>query len=442
MRLFYRLRKAFVRTALIALANLPAHSVAVIGESEATRASIATAGGASSERANDFVIVSSDLSTDQSKFLTYGWNGFAGGQVNWLYNDTNRPPAIVATSALALQKIQTAMGKWSAVCNIQFNYAGTTSNGPSLALPVQTFDGVNVVAWAAQGTGGQTGLAGVGAGGSPIRLVEADIAVNYQFNPAVDRTLLHEVGHMLGLKHSDVQNAVLSGPPLTSYVSLNELTADDISGCQNLYGPPVATTRTISGTISNGGAVSNVTFCARPPANVVCAASNGSGAYSCTVPNGWAGTLHSPSVANNRIPPQTFTAVTASVTRNITALSGVPGCNLDVDNNGLIEPTTDGAAILRRMLGFKDAAFAGLAGTCAANTTGTAIFNATTSNYNVTGGVATRASTDGMVILRAMNGKTGTDVTNGLGLSNESGASNTGWSAIQSWLNTTCGSNF
>jgi hypothetical protein len=185
-----------------------------------------------------------------------------------------------------------------------------------------------------------------------------------------------------------------------------------------------------------------VNFCARPSTGVTCTASNASGFYSCTVPNGWSGTVHSPSVSGNRIPPQTFSNVTAATTRNITALSGVPSCNLDVDNNGLIEPATDGVAILRRMLGFNATAFNGLAGTCAANTTNTAIFNATTSNYNVTGGAATRPATDGLVILRAMSGKTGADVTNGLGLINESGATNTSWPAIQSWLNTTCGSGF
>ena len=198
----------------------------------------------------------------------------------------------------------------------------------------------------------------------------------------------------------------------------------------------------ISGTISNGAALAGVTFCARPSAGVSCVASDASGAYSCAVPNGWSGTLHSPSVSGNRIPPQTFSAVTSATTRNITALSGVPSCNLDVDNNGLIEPLTDGVAIVRRMMGFTASALDGLAGACAANTTGAAIFNATSSNYNVTGGAATLAATDGSVIVRAMSRRTGTDVTNGLGLSGELGATNTTWPSIQSWLNNTCGSSF
>ena len=73
-----------------------------------------------------------------------------------------------------------------------------------------------------------------------------------------------------------------------------------------------------------------------------------------------------------------------------------------------------------------------------------AIFNATTpSTYNVTGGsVIPRPGTDGLVILRAMRGLTGTAVTNGLGLA-ASGATRTDWAAsLRNYINTTCGSNF
>ncbi len=205
-----------------------------------------------------------------------------------------------------------------------------------------------------------------------------------------------------------------------------------------------AATITISGTVMNGASpLSGVQFCARPSAGVVCPTpTNGSGAFSCTVPNGWSGTLHAAGPSGLRIKPLVFTTVGASLSAQNPVVQAIGSCNLDVDNNGLIEPATDGVAIIRRMLGFNAAAFGGLAGTCAANTTSAAIFNATNSNYNVTGGAATSVATDGMVILRAMNGKTNADVTNGLGLANESGATNTGWPAIQSWLNATCGGSF
>jgi hypothetical protein len=153
--------------------------------------------------------------------------------------------------------------------------------------------------------------------------------------------------------------------------------------------------------------------------------------------------LHAAGPAGFRIKPQTFTNVTTNLTNQNPVVQAVGACSLDVDNNGLIEPSTDGVAILRRMMGMGVGAFSGVAGSCAANTSASAIFAATSSNYNVTAGTSTTtAGRDGTVILRAMQGLTGTSVTNGLGLASETGAANTSWPQLQTWLNTTCGTNF
>ena len=200
-----------------------------------------------------------------------------------------------------------------------------------------------------------------------------------------------------------------------------------------------AATVAISGAVMNGGSpLSGVTFCARPSVGVTCIASSASGAYSCTVPNGWTGTLHAPGPAGLRIKPQFFSSgVSANLSSQNPVVQTIGTCNLDADNNGVIEAATDGVAILRRLLGFPSGAFSGLAGTCAANTTATAIFNATASNFNVSGGSgsAALAPKDGLAIMRAMEGRSGLDVTNGLGLA-------VNWAQIQSWLNNTCGGSF
>lgn len=390
---------------------------------------------------------------DRDKYITYlaqDIGPWATKVVHWRYNDAGRNAAIVgaATAAEALATIQAAQAKWSAVCNIQFVYDGTTTATPTPNGMLAGHDNISAIGWSTTMAAPQTGVAGVYAAGAgaPFPIVEADMLLNSSFNPNLASTALHEIGHMIGIDHSDVQNVVMSGPPLTSYVSLTTLQADDIAGCVSLYGVP--TTPTISGTITNGAnPVPGVSFCAQPSAGVTCTASNASGAYGCTVPSGWTGRLHSPMVGGNRIPAQSFTNVNSAVTRNVSASTGVPGCDLDVDNNGLFDAATDGIAIMRRMFGFSQTSFAGLAGACAANTSAAAIYAATNSSYsgggyNATGGAATLPATDGAVILRAMLGLTGTAVTSGLGLTLETGATRTSWTNIQSWLNTTCGATF
>jgi Metallo-peptidase family M12B Reprolysin-like len=238
-------------------------------------------------------------------------------------------------------------------------------------------------------------------------------------------------GDVLGVPASNVANSADTAAAL-NFVRV---------AVSNFRTPPAVT---ISGTVTNGGPVSGVTFCAKPAAGVNCSPSTGTGAYTCTVPAGWSGQLHAAGPTGFRIKPQTFPIVTTNLINRDPVVQSIGACNLDVDNNGLIEPSVDGVAILRRMMGMGAGSFGDLVGaSCAANNTATTIFNATASNYNVTAGTSTTsAARDGMVILRAMQGLTGTSVTNGLGLATESGAANTSWTQLQSWLNTTCGTNF
>lgn len=195
---------------------------------------------------NDFHVMHANHAVDSQKYLTLGWNGWSTRTVHWRYNDTNRPSSIVASSDSAVDRLQTAMAKWSAVCNVKFVYDGTTTSAPSLATGSR--DGVNVVAWGAL-PGNTTGFAYVGASavqGQTFTLDEADMIINPEYNPVLDFTLLHEVGHMLGLKHSNQESSVMSGPNVapdvsTAYSALETLQADDIAGCVSLYGLPEST---------------------------------------------------------------------------------------------------------------------------------------------------------------------------------------------------------
>ncbi len=204
----------------------------------------------------------------------------------------------------------------------------------------------------------------------------------------------------------------------------------------------VSTGITINGTITNGvSAVPGVTFCTGGAAGISCAVTNASTvAYSCSVPSGWSGSIH-PRAANVRIPAQGFSNVTASVTRNIAAQSNssFSTCNLDIDNNGSLEATVDGVAIMRRLSGVDQSTLPALAGVCAQSSSAAHNFASLNSfNFNVTGGTASLASTDGLIILRAMRGLGAASVNGAI----EAGAARTTWAQIQTSLNATCGANF
>jgi Metallo-peptidase family M12B Reprolysin-like len=208
-----------------------------------------------------------------------------------------------------------------------------------------------------------------------------------------------------------------------------------------------AFTNGITGTITlNGGGLSSVSFCTSDAA-VTCTANQTTGAYVCNAPVGWSGSIH-PRRAGARIPAQKFTNVNGTVVRNIAAQNDgdFPGCNLDVDRNGMYEPAIDGIAIARRMMRFGVNSMTGLSGVCAQNTTAASIYAAADPIYfNVTGGLKVQGTTDALIIIKAMQGLGNAEISK-VGV--EAGATNPTWldsgitPRMRSWLSTTCGASF
>jgi hypothetical protein len=196
---------------------------------------------ASNSFASDVHVLPSETSTGQDgqKYLTYG-SKWPNGFIRWVYNDTFRSYLISPSSADTLGRIQTAMNKWSAVCGVRFDYGGSTQTWPGYGQ-----GGINVFGWEVLSgtTGGVTHLQMNASSGT---IVQADVSVNLNFNPFFDVVLLHEIGHMIGLRHSNVEGAVMSGGPneapypSTAYTQLTQLQADDIAGCRAIYGGPTA----------------------------------------------------------------------------------------------------------------------------------------------------------------------------------------------------------
>jgi len=203
----------------------------------------------------------------------------------------------------------------------------------------------------------------------------------------------------------------------------------------------------VTGTIQQAGSgVANVSICTSSP-DILCTVSTGN--YRCSGPAGWTGSIH-PQAAGYRIPAVVVpTALATGITSNLNAQldSAFPNCNLDVDGNGLLDAATDGVAILRRFLGVSQAAFGVPAGICAQRTTASALHTASAlATVAATGAASSNDTGDGLVILRAMRGLTGTAVTQG---AVPPGAARSQWSTpagannnIREWLNANCGTTF
>ena len=103
-------------------------------------------------------------------------------------------------------------------------------------------DGISVVGWQEP----DMGISGADYvwyqyGSNSQTLVESDMMLDPRYVTTFDqmmRTVSHEWGHAIGLGHSNVEGALMSGPPDSMYTNGTALTADDIHGCRCLYGPP------------------------------------------------------------------------------------------------------------------------------------------------------------------------------------------------------------
>lgn len=117
-------------------------------------------------------------------------------------------------------------------------------------------------------------------------------------------------------------------------------------------------------------------------------------------------------------------------------IGATQGCVLDVDGNGVVSATSDGLMILRAMLGLSDTAVTqGATISGAPRTTWTQIAPFVhLAALNIDGSGNASAATDGVLLLRAMFGLTGTAVTNGV--------TTRTWADIRTYLNSQCGGSF
>ncbi|MEO5701853.1 MAG: matrixin family metalloprotease [Casimicrobiaceae bacterium] len=154
---------------------------------------------------------------------------WTGNTLSWYYAPSGQPAW--ASDASVVTLISQAMNAWSAQCGVQFSYLGTTPQQATVQ------DGASIIGWVPT-------LAYAANTSWYMRdgaITEADIQFNVNANgsgAALYPMILHEVGHAIGLDHSEVASSVMAGPPTSqAYSYATSLTADDVAGCQALYGP-------------------------------------------------------------------------------------------------------------------------------------------------------------------------------------------------------------
>jgi len=130
---------------------------------------------------------------------------------------------------------------WSGVdSDLAFGVLGSTGRCPSLVRECpekQTSDTFNDVGWLSLKNKNTLGVTWFNT-----RTVEADMALNTKFtwntngnDFDVETVFLHENGHVIGLGHSDISDAVM----FPSYLEVRRtLDPDDVCGIKKIYGEP------------------------------------------------------------------------------------------------------------------------------------------------------------------------------------------------------------
>jgi hypothetical protein len=206
------------------------------------------------------VLVSSALawvpSTVSSSLTQTKW---AGGSVSYRYN-ASHGSNITGTNTDVTNVVLNSFAQWQQVSNtsLTINNLGTTA-----ITQKSSSDGVNAVLFqdsASQGLiGGALAVTFTSFNASTGTFADADIIFNmsqpFAAGPVtsgrfdLESVLTHEIGHLLGLDHTDVLSATMFQSTPFAVDSQRTLSADDIAGLRATY-PGTTPTGAVSGRVT------------------------------------------------------------------------------------------------------------------------------------------------------------------------------------------------
>lgn len=172
------------------------------------------------------------------------------GVYQWYYNPSGQPAALSTDEIVATLK--NAAARWGRMCKVTVQYMGLTAIAPETEIDGQP-DYVNVWGWRGfwRDDANTSAYSLSWTSGDYTRVVDSDIVMNaleFWNLPKIDGVMTHEIGHSLGLDHSDVSESVMFATPYHTAAYDRTLRGDDAEGCAALYGasPTAMTERTMN----------------------------------------------------------------------------------------------------------------------------------------------------------------------------------------------------
>lgn len=200
----------------------------------------------SREHGGDFSRVAVLGERETTQYIT-GGERWPGGVFNWYYNPENQPQNLSTQEVLGA--IFVAASRWAQMCQLSFNYMGLTSANRNFL--VGAVDRLNVIGWQRFPTSDNASDGLTYWNYSGTTMVDADIVFNTFYAWTLqdfEAVATHELGHAIGLQHSNVARSVMFANPYNSNTYLRTLRGDDVAACTALYGasPLQLTNRTLN----------------------------------------------------------------------------------------------------------------------------------------------------------------------------------------------------